>query len=259
MAARDTTVGSTPIGSAMPLGSGRKSSGWGIVRRHDRQGPQRGTGGWRLANLNDVVAVKHQRSAIGSQQVRFSEGLWSFLNHPIRFSLVRWGLEKGCSGPEDRVRASSAPADAYLIPFSLMWGGFAIFWEYSVLSSKGPFFFEIWGIPFVLIGLYLIVGRFFADARQRAKTYYGLTNQRVIIVSGLLAQAVKSLQLRTLSDVSLSERSDGTGTITFGPTAPWWSGASSWPGSGPHRPRRSIRSPGRTSVFERVRTAQREA
>jgi hypothetical protein len=106
MAARDTTVGSTPIGSAMPLGSGRKSSGWGMVRRHDRQGPQRCTGGWRLANLNDVVAVKHQRSAIGSQQVRFSEGLWSFLNHPIRFSLVRWGLEKGCSGPEDRVRAS---------------------------------------------------------------------------------------------------------------------------------------------------------
>ena len=99
MAARDTTVGSTPIGSAMPLGSGRKSSGWGMVRRHDRQGPQRCTGGWRLANLNDVVAVKHQRSAIGSQQVRFSEGLWSFLNHPIRFSLVRWGLEKGCSGP----------------------------------------------------------------------------------------------------------------------------------------------------------------
>jgi hypothetical protein len=151
------------------------------------------------------------------------------------------------------------PADAYLIPFSLMWGGFAIFWEYSVLSSKGPFFFEIWGIPFVLIGLYLIVGRFFADARQRAKTYYGLTNQRVIIVSGLFAQAVKSLQLRTLSDVSLSERSDGTGTITFGPTAPWWSGASSWPGSGPHAPPSFDSITGARDVFERVRTAQREA
>jgi hypothetical protein len=35
--------------------------------------------------------------------------------------------------------------------------------------------------------------------------------------SGLFSRAVKSLQVQTLTDVSLSEEASGTGTITFGP------------------------------------------
>src|SRR5262249_10592824 len=141
----------------------------------------------------------------------------------------------------------------------LLWGGFAIFWEYSVLNSKAGLFLSLWGIPFVLIGLYLIFGRFLADARQRANTYYGLTDQRIIILSSLFGQTVKSLNLRTCSDVSLSERGDRSGTITFGPTAPFWAGQAGWPGSGRYA------SPGfemienAREVFEQIRTAQSRA
>jgi hypothetical protein len=154
------------------------------------------------------------------------------------------------------------PADALLIPFSLMWGGFAIFWEYSVLSSgNAPLFFVLWGIPFVLVGVYVVVGRFFVDARQRAATFYGLTDDRVIIVSGLLSRQVKSLPLRSLSDVSISERSGGRGTITFGPVNPFygWFAGTSWPGMG------KAASPAFESIaevrqaYELLREAQRQA
>ena len=76
--------------------------------------------------------------------------------------------------------------------------------------------FPLFGIPFVLAGLYMILGRFIHDSKKRAKTFYGLTDQRAIIISGLFSKSVKSLNLRSLSDVSLSEKSDKSGTITFG-------------------------------------------
>src|SRR5216684_1936911 len=52
--------------------------------------------------------------------------------------------------------------DTFTIPFSLLWGTFAFFWEYSVLSTARPqLFFALCGIPFVAIGLHFLVGRFF--------------------------------------------------------------------------------------------------
>ncbi len=130
------------------------------------------------------------------------------------------------------------PADALLIPFSLMWGGFAIFWEVTVLQHETPGFFALWGIPFVLVGIYLIVGRFFVDAWQRARTYYVLTNQRAMIVCGIINRQIKSLPLRTMSDVTLTERADGSGSIALGPSAgrySWFAG-SGWPGTGNYQP-----------------------
>ena len=147
------------------------------------------------------------------------------------------------------------PSDGYLIPFSLLWGGFAIYWEYGVITSESPFLYSIWGIPFVLIGLHIMLGRFFVDAQQRSKTYYGLTNQRVIIVHGLLSRAVKSLQLRTVSDISLDERADGRGTITFG-GADARSAAPGWPGADQAPTFDSI--PQARDVFDRIWKAQRE-
>jgi hypothetical protein len=125
------------------------------------------------------------------------------------------------------------PQDALLIPFSLLWAGFAVFWEVTAIVSGAPFFFMLWGIPFVLIGCYIVFGRFFVDAHNRARTFYGVTNERILIVSGTFTQRVTSLQLRTLTDVSMSQRGDGSGTINFGPThlGNMFTGTS-WPGTG---------------------------
>ena len=113
-------------------------------------------------------------------------------------------------------------SDVFMIPFSLVWGGFAIFWEVMVLTipkeNAGAvgIVFPLFGIPFVVVGLYMIFGRFVYDSKKREKTYYGLTDQRAIIVSGIFGKNVKSLNLKSLSDVSLSEKPDRSGTITFG-------------------------------------------
>jgi len=130
------------------------------------------------------------------------------------------------------------PSDAAAIPFSLLWGGFAIFWEYSVLKGGAPFFFGIWGVPFVLVGLYMIFGRFFADAYMRSRTEYGVTDQRVIIVNGLFTREVKSLPLVSMADITLSERSDRAGSIQFGPTPPGGSlmAGTPWPGAAKRLP-----------------------
>lgn len=149
------------------------------------------------------------------------------------------------------------PSDAFMIPFSLLWGGFAIFWEYSVLRSGAPGFFALWGVPFVAMGLYITVGRFFVDARRRARTTYAVTSERVIIASGVVSSVTKSLDLRTLSDVTLQERADGSGTITFGsqnPLAAMYAGTS-WPGVAQTPAFEMIQ--GARQVYDIIREAQR--
>ena len=126
------------------------------------------------------------------------------------------------------------PADAVLIPFSLLWGGFAIAWEINALSMDMPLIFKLWGIPFVLVGLYLIAGRFWWDARLRAHTHYALTNERILVVSGFNGQKVQSHPLRTLPPITQTERADGSGTIALGSPAliqlpSGWPGAAATP------------------------------
>src|SRR3989442_9848335 len=59
------------------------------------------------------------------------------------------------------------PFDVFLIPFGLFWCGLSIFWEAAAFSSHEPPLVRLSGLPFVLIGLYMVFGRFLLDARQR--------------------------------------------------------------------------------------------
>jgi hypothetical protein len=153
------------------------------------------------------------------------------------------------------------PTDALMIPFSLLWGGFAFYWEASALSSGAPPFFLLWGIPFVLVGVYIIVGRFFVDARVRANTFYGLTDRRVIILSGLFARTTSSLPLRNLTDISLQERSDRSGSILLGrphPQYAWFAGTR-WPGTAQYATPCLELIPTVKRVYDQLLEAQRAA
>jgi hypothetical protein len=102
-------------------------------------------------------------------------------------------------------------SDFFLIPFSLLWGGFAIVWESMALfvvpkNNPAGWVFPLFGIPFVLAGLYIIFGRFIVDAKMRARTEYALTNRRAIIISGLFARKVRSINLQSTPEITLSEK-----------------------------------------------------
>jgi hypothetical protein len=153
-------------------------------------------------------------------------------------------------------------SDAFLVPFSLMWCGFAVFWEKNAIGMGAPLFFMVWGVPFVAMGLYMVFGRFIADAARRGKTFYGLTDRRAIIVSGVFAREVKSLDLATMSEISVSERADRSGTISLGTVAPKYAMAArmfspSWPGMGKHLPPAFEMIEDVKAVYEKLR-AQRQ-
>ncbi len=173
--------------------------------------------------------------------------------------------------PGERLLWSGAPsqglklraADMFLVPFSLFWGGFALFWELSVLRlPNAPWFAKLWGIPFVLVGLYLLVGRFFVDAKMRENTFYALTGERILIFSGIFRREAKSLTLRNIPEVSVVKGRDASGTISFGsapPFAGFSGGIAGWPGSGRMLPPQFEMIEDVAAVATLVRDAQRRA
>ncbi len=112
--------------------------------------------------------------------------------------------------------------DVFLIPFSLLWGGFAIFWELGVLFMKtesgegAPIVFALFGIPFVLIGLYFIFGRFIYKNWKKRKTYYAITNKRVLVLTKSRSRDLQAAYINTIPSINKSVRSSSIGTVKFG-------------------------------------------
>ncbi len=127
--------------------------------------------------------------------------------------------------PRERLVWSGTPrrgvflrrSDLLAIPTGVLLAGFALIWEIGALLSDAPVFFPIFGIPFVIIGLYHLIGRFFHDAAKRKRTLYGVTDRRVIIVSKLFTDSVTSIPIDQIPQLTLSRHRNGRGTIIFGP------------------------------------------
>jgi len=88
-------------------------------------------------------------------------------------------------------------------------------------------------LPFLAFAGYMAFGRFWFEARKRARSVYGLTRDRLLVVSGGWKRTFKSYDLSSMTDLSLEERRDGSGDITFGPANPmaqWFGGFGSFPG-----------------------------
>jgi hypothetical protein len=85
-----------------------------------------------------------------------------------------------CGRPDPAVFFSSA--DVKAIPLSLVWLGFAVAIERDAAGSGTQFLL----VPdlLVLIGLYLVAGRFVARWITKRRTVYGITESRVLVQVG---------------------------------------------------------------------------
>jgi hypothetical protein len=137
--------------------------------------------------------------------------------------------------PQETVEWSGRPnptvifqqEDWFMIPFSLLWGGFTIFWLigatniWPIWTNRPDRTFQwfglIWGTPFVLIGQYMIWGRFFYSRWKKNRTYYALTNRRALLIeAGLGSRKVSSAYFENIAIVDKRVRHDGIGSISFG-------------------------------------------
>lgn len=153
--------------------------------------------------------------------VDISSELRQYLNHHER---LHWTGQ-----PKKGIVFRSS--DIFMIPFSLFWCGFAIFW--FIGASEASIAFALFGVPFIIVGLIFVFGRYIIDSKQRNHTYYGITDERVIIKSGIFNKSVKSIDLKKIPDIEYVEKNDGSGTILFGPNNPmatWSNGMNWWPG-----------------------------
>lgn len=100
-------------------------------------------------------------------------------------------------------------------------GSHGFFWEATVLrlapaASATPLvlIFPLFGLPFVALGLYLIVGRFAVDAWARKKTVYGLSNQRALLLRRLRNERLLTQPLG--GELRLTGQGPRYGALTFG-------------------------------------------
>jgi hypothetical protein len=86
----------------------------------------------------------------------------------------------------------------------------------------------LWGIPFVLIGQYMIWGRFLYMAWKKKRTHYALTNRRVIVVQNGWKREMASAYLDSLPTLMKEGGSNGRGTLRFAQQDPMWSRGRGW-------------------------------
>ena len=148
---------------------------------------------------------------------------------------VSYEVFSGELSPGERVEWSGQPnpavifhpSDASMIPFSLLWGGFAVVWFLAAAGIWNPTSFRyhariqgaglIWGGVFVVVGQYMIWGRFLYDRWKKPRTFYALTNRRALIIGhGITGRKVTSVYFEKLALIDKRVRRDGIGSVAFG-------------------------------------------
>lgn len=121
------------------------------------------------------------------------------------------------SGTPAPGEAASAALPGTLIgaPFT----GFAVFWIWSAWSmapqAPGPFrFFPLFGVPFALIGLGMMLAPLWVWLRAK-NTVYAVTERRALIIVNGAGAGISWYAREDMGELTRMERADGSGSIFF--------------------------------------------
>jgi hypothetical protein len=110
-----------------------------------------------------------------------------------------------------------SPSDTELIPFSIFWAGFAGFFNYAAWATSSNWLMRLWGMPFLVVAIHIVVGRFFVDAWVRRRQRYFVTDKRAVILRTGWRGDIRSVGLDRVPFLATTERSDGSGDLRLGP------------------------------------------
>jgi hypothetical protein len=117
-----------------------------------------------------------------------------------------------------RLALSYLPLTLFGIPFT----AFTVFW---IMTATGfarhgpggpPAFFVLFGIPFAVVGLGMLLAPLWA-LRKAARTVYAVTDRRALsIEGGLLGRStVRSFEPERLAVLARTQYADGSGNLVF--------------------------------------------
>jgi hypothetical protein len=113
-----------------------------------------------------------------------------------------------------------APQDILLVPFTIAWAGFAIFWDSGIAGGEWNFG-TIWDIPFVIVGLYIVVGRFIVKGWAKRHTWYAITTTRAVRIT---KHGGSLLEVPPSTSMEIRRRRDGRHGTAIIATEPTTSG-----------------------------------
>ena len=109
--------------------------------------------------------------------------------------------------------------------FGLPWTTGAVYWEYVAIKS-GNMILALVGLPLVAMGLYFIT-RPLQEYWRARRTTYVVSNQRLIILNGLLGPSIESFAPAEIGSLAIDAAQDGSGSIIFQEKREW-SGQGGW-------------------------------
>ena len=117
-------------------------------------------------------------------------------------------------------------ADIVLVPASALWAGMAIFFSSELVSAARAnssyvplvIFFAV---PFTLMAFHATLGRFVLRRCVKSRTYYLLTDQRVLALGRMFGDSAHETFLDDIDQVTTVRTWRGAGSLWFG-KAPGW-------------------------------------